>query len=113
MKFVVDLYRDICDINSMRRDTKKIKKVYTAKSESRFTVYESKSMVKQEWYTDLLEKSSLKGIARGTQLRRYLEAQKKSFQDYLQQGLAKIIKLNVDLSPNSGTMVFARPGTLY
>ena len=66
----VDRYRDICDINSMRRDTKKIKKVYTAKSESRFTVYESKSMVKQEWYTDLLEKSSLKGIARGTQLRR-------------------------------------------
>jgi len=25
----------------------------------------------------------------------------------------KIIKLTVDLSPNSGTMVFARPGTLY
>jgi hypothetical protein len=89
----------------MRRDTKKIKKVYTAKSESRFTVYESKSMVKQEWYTDLLEKSSLKGIARGTQLRRLERSPS------LRPG--KINKLNVDLSPNSGTMVFARPGKLY
>ena len=62
---------------------------------------------------DLSEKSSLRDIARGTQLRRCPGAQKKSSQDYLQQGLAKIIKLTVDLSPNSGTMVFARPGTLY
>jgi hypothetical protein len=89
----------------MRRDTKKIKKVYTAKSESRFTVYESKSMVKQEWYTDLLEKSSLKGIARGTQLRRYPEAQKKSSKDYLQQGLVKIIKLTVDINKKMGIII--------
>tara|TARA_R110002110_G_C13163852_1_gene691980 strand:+ start:271 stop:609 length:339 start_codon:yes stop_codon:yes gene_type:complete len=42
--FVVDRYRVICDINNMRRDTKT---VYTTKSESRFTLYELKSMVQR------------------------------------------------------------------
>ena len=62
---------------------------------------------------DLSEKSSLRDIARGTQLRRCPGAQKKSSQDYLQQGLAKIIKLTVDLNPFWETMVFARPVKLY
>jgi len=89
----------------MRRDTKKIKKVYTAKSESRFTVYESKSMVKQEWYTDLLEKSSLKGIARGTQLRREAKDRRSFSNLTLQQGLAKIIKLTVDINKKMGIII--------
>jgi hypothetical protein len=89
----------------MRRDTNDIKKVYTAKSESRFTVYESKSMVKQEWYTDLLEKSSLKGIARGTQLRREAKDRRSFSNLILQQGLAKIIKIKVDFINNMGILI--------
>jgi hypothetical protein len=54
---------------------------------------------------DLSEKSSLRDIARGTQLRRCPGAQKKSSQDYLQQGLAKIIKLTVDVSKIMGIII--------
>ena len=54
---------------------------------------------------DLSEKSSLRDIARGTQLRRCPGAQKKSSQDYLQQGLAKIIKLTVDINKIMGIII--------
>ena len=54
---------------------------------------------------DLSEKSSLRDIARGTQLRRCPGAQKKSSQDYLQQGLAKIIKIKVDFINNMGILI--------
>ena len=89
----------------MRRDTNDIKKVYTAKSESRFTVYESKSMVKQEWYTDLLEKSSLKGIARGTQLRSEAKDRRSFSNLTLQQGLAKKVNITVDLNVKPGIII--------
>ena len=54
---------------------------------------------------DLSEKSSLRDIARGTQLRRCPGAQKKSSQDYLQQGLAIIIKLTVDINKIMGIII--------
>jgi hypothetical protein len=54
---------------------------------------------------NLSEKSSLRVIARGTQLRRCPGAQKKSSQDYLQQGLAIIIKLTVDINKIIGIII--------
>jgi hypothetical protein len=54
---------------------------------------------------DLSEKSSLRDIARGTQLRREAKDRRSFSNLILQQGLAKIIKIKVDFINNMGILI--------